>query len=141
MHGRFITASLVSLRFFKQVIYMQSIKSYQEDVQQAIDKLISAVEVQHNALSSVTFTYAGKYTNLLKRKSAHDNYSYIAYGKARKLNKLVGDKTGEVIVRIEGPKSNKDKVKVKSKKVLKSAQAKAQAAKTSISKVSQEALR
>lgn len=120
---------------------MQSIKSYQEDVQQAIDKLISAVEVQHNALSSVTFTYAGKYTNLLKLKSTHDKYSYMAYGKARKLNKLVGDKTGAVIVKIEGPKSNKDKVKVSSKKALKSAQAKARAAKASISKASRDAMR
>ena len=79
---------------------MRTIKSYQEQLLQNVEKLITTAELQYNALSSVTFTFAGKYTNVLGIKSRHDKLSYMAYGNARKLNKLFGVKTDAIIIKI-----------------------------------------
>ena len=80
---------------------MQKIKLYQQQAQQSIDRLITTAEVEYNALTSITFTYAGQFANVLRIKGFHDKLSYITFGKARELNEQVGSKTAGLIVQLE----------------------------------------
>jgi hypothetical protein len=100
---------------------MRTIKSYQEQVQQTVNKLITVAELQYNALSSVTFTYAGRYTNVLGIKSSHDKISYMAYGKARELNNLVAVKTAAIIIKFDKPQTTQARVRAASQKGLEAA--------------------
>jgi hypothetical protein len=119
---------------------MRTIMSYQEQVQQTINKLITASELQYNALSSVTFTYAGKYVNVLRVKSSHDKFSYITYGKARELTTLVGDKTAAIIIKFEKPQTTQAKLKAASQRGLETANKQAAAFKSSIANVTKTAM-
>jgi len=120
---------------------MRTIKSYQEQVQQLIDKILTAAELQYNALSSVTFTYAGKDANVLSIKTSHDKLSYMTYRKARELNNLVGLKASEVIVRFEKPQTIKEKAKAASQLVLDTSNSKATAFKSTVTKVTNKAVK
>lgn len=117
---------------------MQTILSIQKQLEQEVDKLITIAEVQYNALSSVAFTYAGKFTNVLSIKGRHDQLSYMACDNARKLNKIVGSKTAAVIVKFEKPQTTRVKVETATKKAFSQAQLKAAATKSSINNVSRE---
>lgn len=115
---------------------MQTIKYYQEQAQQTVDKVINIAEVQYNALSSVAFTYAGKLTNVLSIKGSHDKISYMAYGKAREFNKLIGETTGELILKIEKPQTKTSKAKAAANKVVATVKNNATTAKATTDKVS-----
>jgi hypothetical protein len=119
---------------------MRTIKFYQEQAQKNVDKLITVVEMQYNALSSVTFTYAGKITNVLTIKSNHDKLSYMAYGNAHKFNALIGKKMGELIVKFEKPQKTTTMAKVVAEKTVVNAKTKAMAAKKATAKFTQKAM-
>ena len=87
---------------------MATIKSYQEQVQDIVEKAIAAVEEQHKALASASFTYAEKYTSKVDTvKSKHDEVADLAYGKVREVNKLVNDYAGDLILKFEKPATAK----------------------------------
>ncbi len=100
---------------------MGVIASYQENIEKKVDKAITAVELQYNALASVTFTYLGRYTNVLALKSQHDKLSYGAYSKARQVNKAIGDQASVFIARVERPETPQSKFKNAASKAIQSA--------------------
>lgn len=92
---------------------MATIKSYQEQVQDIVEKAIAAVEEQHKALASASFSYAEKYAKVDTVKSKHDEVADLAYGKAREVNKLVNDYAGDLILKFEKPAPAKKKATAK----------------------------
>lgn len=80
---------------------MGTIKSYQKQVQDNVEKAITAVEGQHKALADVSFGYADKLYNFETVKTKHDDVATLAYDKARDVNKLVGDYAGDIIAKFE----------------------------------------
>ncbi len=87
---------------------METIKSYQEKVQASVDKAISAVENKQGEIAG------------------------LVYGKVRDVNKLFGEKAGELILKFEKPETTTAKAK---KKVTAAKAATAKATKAVIEKV------
>lgn len=80
---------------------MGTIKSYQEQVQDIVEKAITAVEEQHKAVAEASFGYAEKVYNLDSVKTKHDDVASLAYDKARDVNKFVGEYAGDIIAKFE----------------------------------------
>ena len=80
---------------------MGTIKSYQEQVQEIVEKAIATVEEQHKALAAASFEYIEKLYKLDSVKAKHDEVADIAYGKVREVNKLVNDYASDLIAKIE----------------------------------------
>ncbi|KZY30808.1 MULTISPECIES: hypothetical protein [unclassified Oleiphilus] len=80
---------------------MGTIKSYQEQVQDIVEKAIATVEEQHKALAAASFEYIEKLYKLDTVKAKHDEVSDIAYSKAREVNKIVADYASDIISKIE----------------------------------------
>jgi len=89
---------------------METIKSYQEKVQGSVEKAISAVENKHAEVAG------------------------FFYGKAHDVNKLIGKKSSELILKFEKPETKTSKVKKTAKKAASTAKKKATAAKAATSK-------
>lgn len=113
---------------------MATIKSYQEQVQDIVEKAISAVEEQHKALAQASFTYAEKLYKLDTVKSKHDEVAELAYTKVREVNKKVGGFAAELIEKFEKPETTATKAKSTAKKATTAAKKKATAAKSTASK-------
>jgi len=94
---------------------MNSIKSYQEQIQEIVEKAISAVEEQHKSLASKSFGYAEKLYNLDTIKDKHDEASAAAYGKVRDVNKRVNGFAADLIAKFEKEESASEKVEEKAK--------------------------
>ncbi|MFT7371956.1 MAG: hypothetical protein ACI9T9_000635 [Oleiphilaceae bacterium] len=109
---------------------MRTIKSYQEQVQNIIEDAIVAVEKQYKVIAEAVFSYAEKLTNVDTVKSKHNSLTDQSYSKAREVNKLIGEKAGEVILKFEKPETNTAKAKATAKKTVASAKKKATTAKT-----------
>ncbi len=113
---------------------MSTIKSYQEQVQEIIEKAISAVEEQHKALAQASFGYAEKLYKLDTVKTKHDEVADLAYGKARDVNKLVNEYAGDLILKFEKPETTAAKAKSTVKKAASTAKKKANSAKATATK-------
>lgn len=107
---------------------MATIKSYQEQVQEIVEKAIATVEEQHKALSAASFSYAEKYTKVDAVKTKYDEAVDFAYGKARQVNNLVNGYAGDLILKFEKPAEEVKKAPAK-KTTAKKAPAKKAAAK------------
>lgn len=108
---------------FRRKIFMSTIKTYQEQVQDVVAKAIDAVEEQYKALSQASFGYAEKLTSVETVKAKHDEYVTIASTKARDVNKLVGGYASDLIAKFE-----KEAPKKAAKPAAKKAPAKRKAA-------------
>ena len=108
---------------------MGTIKSYQEQVQEIVEKAIATVEEQHKALAAASFEYIEKLYKLDTVKAKHDEVSDIAYSKVREVNKIVGEYASDLIAKIE-------KEEAPAKKPAKKAAAKKPAAKKAPAKKS-----
>lgn len=121
---------------------MRTIKSYQEQVQNIIEDAIVAVEKQYKVIAEAVFSYAEKLANVDAVKSKHNTLTDKSYNKAREVNKLIGEKAGEVILKFEKPETTTDKVKATAKKSVATAKKKATSAKTAtvkaVNKVAKE---
>jgi len=98
---------------------MESIKSYQEQVQEVVEKAITAVEEQYKVVADASFGYADKIYNLDSVKTKHDDVATKAYDKARDVNKLVGEYAGDLISKFEKPEAPAKKPAAKKKPVAK----------------------
>lgn len=124
---------------------MRTVKSYQEQVQDVVEKVIATVEEQYKELAATTFTYVEKVTNVDSVKAKHDEVANLACTKAREVNKLIGEKAGELILKFEKPETKVEKVKATAKKAkattkkaATTAKKKATAAKTKATKVAKD---
>jgi len=108
---------------------MATIKSYQEQVEEVVAKAIDAVEEQYKALSGASFGYAEKYYNVETVKAKHDEYVTLASGKARDVNKLVGEYASELIGKFEKAEEEAPKKAAPKKAAAKKPAAKKAAAK------------
>lgn len=91
---------------------MATIRSYQEQVQEIVEKAINKAEEQYKALAEKSFGYAEKLVKLEKVKTKHDDFATKAYEAARDVNKKIGDYTVELISKFEkGEDSVKSTVK------------------------------
>ncbi|MFD2229822.1 hypothetical protein [Alkalimarinus sediminis] len=124
---------------------MRTVKSYQEQVQDVVEKVIATVEEQYKELAATTFTYVEKVTNVDSVKAKHDEVANLACTKAREVNKLIGEKAGELILKFEKPETKVEKVKTTAKKAkattkkaATTAKKKATAAKTKATKVAKD---
>ena len=117
---------------------MRTIKSFQEQAQDIVENAIAKVEKQYKEVADVSFTYAEKLTNVKAVKNKHDEIADLAYGKAHKVNKLIGEKAGELISKFEKPQSTTDKVKATAKKAATTAKKQASAAKTATAKATKK---
>ena len=113
---------------------MGTIKSYQEQVQEIVAKAIATVEEQHKAIAAASFEYIEKLYKLDAVKAKHDEVAELAYTKAREVNKLVADYTGDLIAKFEKEESTAEKAKSAVKKTAASAKKKATEAKASATK-------
>jgi hypothetical protein len=120
---------------------MRTIKSYQEQVQDIIENAIVAVEKQYKVLSEAAFSYAEKLTNVDSIKSKHNKLTDQSYNKAREVNKLIGEKAGEVILKFEKPQTKTAKVKATAKKTVATAKKKATTAKAATVKASKKVVK
>jgi hypothetical protein len=107
---------------------MSTIKTYQEQVQDVVAKAIDAVEEQYKALSTASFGYAEKLTNVDSVKAKHDEYVTIASTKARDVNKAVGGYASDLIAKFEKEAPKKAKPAAKKAPAKKKAAAKPAAA-------------
>lgn len=89
---------------------METIKSYQEKAQASVEKAISAVENKHRDIAGLVF------------------------GQVHEVNKLFGEKAGELILKFEKPETQTEKAKKVAKKVTTSAKKKVIAAKATTAK-------
>jgi len=114
---------------------MGTIKSYQEQVQDIVEKAITAVEEQHKAVADASFDLAEKVYKLDSVKTKHDDVASLAYDKARDVNKFVGEYAADIIAKFEkedapakaAPKKTAaKKAPAKKKPAAKSAAAKAE---------------
>ncbi|UZE95041.1 hypothetical protein [Alkalimarinus alittae] len=121
---------------------MRTIKSYQEQVQDVVEKAIATVEEQYKELAATTFTYVEKLTNVDAVKSKHDEVADLAVNKAREVNKLIGEKAGEIILKFEKPETKtakaKTAAKTTAKKAATTAKKKATTAKKKTTKVAKD---
>ncbi len=108
---------------------MRTVKSYQEQVQDVVEKVIATVEEQYKELAATTFTYVEKVTNVDSVKTKHDEVADLACTKAREVNKLIGEKAGELILKFEKPETKVEKVKATAKKATTTAKKAATTAK------------
>jgi len=111
---------------------MSTIRTYQEQVQEIVEKAISAVEEQQKALAAVSFEYIEKLYKLDTVKTKYDDVAGIAYNKARDVNKLVGSFASDLIAKFEKEeapvkKTAAKKTTAKKAPAKKSAAAKAEA--------------
>ncbi|WP_020406031.1 hypothetical protein [Hahella ganghwensis] len=112
---------------------MSKLKSYQEQVQQAVEKGIKSFEEQHRALAAKPFDYAEKLEEEAKAfsiksvREIHDKALDTVYSKLNEWNKLVSDYTSGLVSKLE-PEEEK-KAPAKKKPAAKKAPAKT-AAKT-----------
>lgn len=113
---------------------MGTIKSYQEQVQDVVEKAIAAVEEQYKELAATTFTYVEKITNVDAVKTKHDEVADLACNKAREVNKLIGEKAGELILKFEKPETTATKAKSTAKKATTKAKTTAKKATTTAKK-------
>jgi len=99
---------------------MSKLKSYQEQVQQAVEKGIKAFEEQHRALAAKPFEYAEKLETEAKTLSIksvremHDKALDSMYTKLNEWNKVVNDYTSGLVAKIEPEEEKKAPVKKKS---------------------------
>ena len=117
---------------------MRTIKSYQEQVQNFVEEAITTVEKQYNVLAEAVFSYAEKLANVDAVKSKHNELTTQSYSKAREVNKLIGEKAGEVILKFEKPQTKTEKVKATAKKTVATAKKKATTAKKTTAKASKK---
>lgn len=116
---------------------MSKLKSYQAQVQEAIEKGIKTVEEQHLALTSKSFEYVEKLEKEAKGYSVkslrekHDQAIDSVYDSVRSLNKMVNDFAADLIAKIEG----ETKIEAAKKDVAK----KTRAAAKKVSKAASEA--
>jgi hypothetical protein len=120
---------------------MRTIKSYQEQVQDIVEVAIVAVEKQYKVLAKVIFSYAEKIANVDAVKTKHNKLTDQSYSKARKVNKLIGEKAGEVILKFEKPQTKTAKVKATAKKTVTTAKKKATTVKTTAVKASKKVVK
>ncbi len=80
---------------------MSTIKNYQEQVQDIIEKAIATVEEQHKALAATSFEYIEKLYKLDTVKTKHNDAAEVAYNKAREVNKLVADYASDLISKFD----------------------------------------
>lgn len=86
---------------------MGKLKSYQEQVQEIIEKSINAVEEQHKALAQKPFELAEKVEAEAKSfsvesiRNAHNEYVATLYTTLREWNKRLGNLAGDLIARVE----------------------------------------
>tara|TARA_R110002072_G_scaffold47597_2_gene130753 strand:- start:20518 stop:20880 length:363 start_codon:yes stop_codon:yes gene_type:complete len=115
---------------------MGTIKTYQEQVQDIVSKVISTVEEQHKAIAATSFEYIEKLYKLDTVKAKHDEVADIAYSKAREVNKIVADYTADIIAKFEKEETTVTKAKAAVKKTTATAKKKAtKAVNTAASKV------
>lgn len=87
---------------------MSKLKSYQSQVQEAIEKGIKTLEEQHLALSAKPFEYAMKIEKEAKSYSVanlrdlHDQTIDSVYESMLKLNRKVNELAADLIAKIEG---------------------------------------
>jgi len=108
---------------------MGTIKTYQEQVQDIVEKAISAVEEQHKALASASFEYLEKLYKLDTVKTKHNDVADLAYGKARDVNKYVAELASDVIAKFDKEEAPVKKETAKKATVKKKTAAKKSAAK------------
>ena len=101
---------------------MSTIKNYQEQVQNIIEKAIATVEEQHKTLATASFEFAEKLNKLDSVKAKHDDVIEVAYTKAREANKLVAGYASDLIAKFD--KEEAAPVKKAAKKPAKKAAAK-----------------
>ena len=107
---------------------MSKLKSYQEQVQQAVEKGIKAFEEQHRALAAKPFEYAEKLETEAKTLSIksvremHDKALDTMYTKLNEWNKAVNEYTSGLVAKIE---PEEKKAPAKKKPAAKKAPAKA----------------
>lgn len=86
---------------------MGKLKSYQEQVQEAIEKGINSVEERYNTLSAKPFELAEKVEAEAKSYSVktlrerHNEYVGTLYESLRSLNKRLGGYAGDLVGRFE----------------------------------------
>lgn len=80
---------------------MATIRSYQEQVQEIVEKAINKAEEQYKNLAEKSFGYAEKLVKLEKVKTKHDDFATKAYDAAREVNKKIGGYTSELISKFE----------------------------------------
>ena len=80
---------------------MSTIKNYQEQVQDIIEKVIATVEEQHKALAVTSFEFIEKRYKVETVKAKHDDVAEVAYTKAREVNKLVADYASDLIAKFD----------------------------------------
>lgn len=112
---------------------MNTIKNYQEQVQDIIEKAIATVEEQHKALAVASFEFIEKLYKVETVKAKHDDVADVAYTKAREVNKLVADYASDLIAKFDKEEA------APAKKAAKKAPAKKAAAKKSTAAKAEEA--
>ncbi|OZG74252.1 hypothetical protein BTA51_04345 [Hahella sp. CCB-MM4] len=97
---------------------MSKLKSYQEQLQQAVEKGIKSFEEQHRALAAKPFDYAEKLEEEAKTFSVksvreiHDKALDTVYTKLNEWNKLLNDYTSDLVSKFE-PEEKKAPAKKK----------------------------
>ncbi len=86
---------------------MSKIRTYQQQVQEALEKGINTVEKQHKSLAERPFKLAEKVEKQAKSysiksvRSKHDDYANTAYEALRVWNKRLGDYATSLISRFD----------------------------------------
>lgn len=86
---------------------MGKLKSYQEQIQEIIEKGINSVEEQYKTVSEKPFELAERLESEARSysvknvRSRHDEYMNSFYSSLRSLNKRLGDYAGDLIARVE----------------------------------------
>ncbi|WLQ13695.1 hypothetical protein O5O45_28610 [Hahella aquimaris] len=111
---------------------MGKLKSYQEQIQDAVEKGIKTVEEQHRTLAAKPFEYAEKIEQEAKNLSVksvremHDQLLDNVYSSFRAWNKRVNDFAADMVAKIEGAEKDSDdeanKSKATAKKTTKTAE-------------------
>jgi len=92
---------------------MDTIKSYQEKIQDSVEKVISTIESKHGEIADQV------------------------YAQARKTNKLIGKRIGELILKFEKPETATNKAKKAVKEATSTAKKKVTAAKAATTRATQ----
>lgn len=86
---------------------MGKLKSYQEQIQEIIEKGINSVEEQYKSVAGKPFELAEKLENEARSysvktvRSRHDEYMNSFYSSLRSLNKRLGSYAGDLISKVE----------------------------------------
>jgi gas vesicle protein len=119
---------------------MGKLKSFQAQIQEAIEKGISAVEGQHKNLAEKSFGYVEKLESEVKTYSIkkvhekHDEAVNSVYETVRNLNKRVNDFATDILAKVE-----KDVEEVVATEAPATSEAPAPKAKTKTAKATKEA--